>query len=379
MKRRTFLSAIPLGLLPTTWMIKSSFFSWNSFAETSSLDSPRNASTLEIKSKYNLHENPLGPPDECKEILKSHFETNSTYTDHSLSIGYLLASLETHHKLKQGFISVAPGSRECIRQILQCQTFYKKSLHLCKYEYEKTSEAGEEYNYEIVPYLPTLSNQIDLSKFQTVKKGIVYFSNPHLPFGGFYEKSILEEFVKNIPSDVLVIVDECYIQYLGEDWEKRSVVSLTEKFKNLIVLRTFSKFYGMSGLRLGYMIAHPDTQKLISKNIDSEHAKVSALTAWMGKAAIKSKNHGTKTIKINNDLKQIIESFCLDNKIEFTKTNANFVCFFLKSKQQITKLRELMAPYYIASRSIRGKPYAKISLKNEVDLKKFLEQLGKVI
>src|SRR5690606_33181737 len=85
---------------------------------------------------------------------------------------------------------------------------------------------------------------------------IVFVANPNNPTGTFVSGSELEKFIAAVPGEVLVVLDEAYTEYLRPDFRYDSIAWL-EKYPNLVITRTFSKVYGLAGLRVGYALAAP--------------------------------------------------------------------------------------------------------------------------
>ena len=88
----------------------------------------------------------------------------------------------------------------------------------------------------------------------TSKTGVVYVCNPNNPTGTIVTREELATFVPAVPSSTLILVDEAYFDF-AEDPRYGSVAEWTQKYPNLVIARTFSKIYGMAGMRLGYAVA----------------------------------------------------------------------------------------------------------------------------
>ncbi len=89
---------------------------------------------------------------------------------------------------------------------------------------------------------------------------IVFIANPNNPTGTFIPGSEIEAFLAKVPQDVLVVLDEAYTEYLSAE-QRYDAIAWVERFPNLLVSRTFSKAYGLAGLRVGYAIAHPGSRR----------------------------------------------------------------------------------------------------------------------
>lgn len=114
---------------------------------------------------------------------------------------------------------------------------------------------------------------------------VVYLCNPNNPTGSLLPKDSIEELLNKYP-EKLFIVDEAYIEFVGTE---KSVVYLTETHRNLLVTRTFSKAFGLAGVRLGYVIGHPDTLYFLRKVKNNK--SISGYAQLCGIEALKDMNH----------------------------------------------------------------------------------------
>ncbi len=93
---------------------------------------------------------------------------------------------------------------------------------------------------------------------------MVFIANPNNPTGTFIPGPQLEAFLRKVPQDVLVVLDEAYTEYLADD-QRYDAIAWLERYPNLLVSRTLSKAYGLAGLRVGYAIAHPEIADLMNR------------------------------------------------------------------------------------------------------------------
>ena len=121
----------------------------------------------------------------------------------------------------------------------------------------------------------------------TPKTSVVVITNPNNPTGTLLSFEETEKFVEAVPSDVLVVIDEAYIHFV-RDPAYRTAVSLATKHDNVIVTRTFSKVFGMPGMRLGYGIC---SQAIQEKLGFYSTGRANALAYAAGEAAVKDRNH----------------------------------------------------------------------------------------
>ncbi len=216
----------------------------------------------EVKQTYGLtriaklasNENPLGPSPFAVKAISRSLDHLNYYPNGGLDLRERLA--ERFH-LKIANVITGSGSDSIMSGIIR--TF------LCDDDEVLTTEAAfigfqvlarsRGTAYRTVPYrgwhydLPALASRI------TDKTKIIYLANPNNPTGTIFTKEEFEAFYRHVPERVLIILDEAYFEYARDS---RYPDSMHYRYDNVITLRTFSKIYGLAGLRIGYGFAHED-------------------------------------------------------------------------------------------------------------------------
>ena len=151
---------------------------------------------------------------------------------------------------------------------------------------------------------------------------IVFVANPNNPTGTLAPREEVIRFVNDVPDDVLLVMDEAYIDFCDDPLDLAPLVRRGTK-PNLILMRTFSKIYGLAGLRIGYGIGHPDFVAVLEKIRQPFNINLLAQTAAL--AALDDTEHVRKT-RLNNfaGLKFFEQAF-RDLKLEFVPSAANFI------------------------------------------------------
>ena len=153
---------------------------------------------------------------------------------------------------------------------------------------------------------------------------IVFIANPNNPTGTFVEGPAIEAFLARIPSDVLVVLDEAYTEYLGANQRYDSLAWLT-RFPNLLVSRTMSKAYGLAGLRVGYGIGHPEVADLMNRVRQPFNVSSVALAAAV--AALSDEEFLERSADLNRrGMAQITEALA-ELSVEWIPSAGNFVAF----------------------------------------------------
>ncbi len=153
---------------------------------------------------------------------------------------------------------------------------------------------------------------------------IVFIANPNNPTGTFIPGSEIEAFLAKVPQDVLVVLDEAYTEYLSAE-QRYDAIAWVERFPNLLVSRTFSKAYGLAGLRVGYAIAHPEVADLMNRV--RQPFNVSSVALAAAEAALADDEFLAQSAELNRrGMVQLTEAFGALG-LEWIPSAGNFVTF----------------------------------------------------
>mgnify|MGYP001236418263 CR=1 FL=1 len=153
---------------------------------------------------------------------------------------------------------------------------------------------------------------------------IVFIANPNNPTGTLLSGAALEAFLERVPAQVLVVLDEAYTEYLDAA-QRYDALAWLPRFPNLLVSRTFSKAYGLAGLRVGYGIAHPEVADLMNRV--RQPFNVSSVALAAAEAALGDEEFIARSAELNRrGMKQLTEAFA-ELGLEWIPSAANFVTF----------------------------------------------------
>jgi len=327
------------------------------------------------RNALNNCENPLGASPKAIEAMRLYCQYPESYQSGISVRSEMRTRLGKRHRLPTESIFMTPGSREALRTWVRYQSRKYKSLIVSRPEYQKPAEAAEECGLRVEFVQPRSDYKLDLNQMIKLaqKTSLIYLSNPHLPFGGFYRKEEIANFLRQLPKETMVLVDEAYIQFFGENYEEQSAANLITEFHNLVVSRTFSKIYGLASVRLGYLISHPETLTDIFPSYDDEAQKISILAAAAGIGALEDHEHVVATRKNNDRLKKEMQEFARSNGMQCVSEVGNFVCLVFPKEFEYSKYEGFFDPYMLSNNRFRGRSYVRVSLKLDEDLKNFKE------
>lgn len=177
---------------------------------------------------------------------------------------------------------------------------------------------------------------------------ILYLPNPNNPTGTYFNREELEQVLASVPKTVLVVLDEAYIEFCRDFPDYPD--ALTMRQDNLLILRTFSKAYGLAGFRIGYGIGHPQLIEQLSKvKMTFEPSLPAQLAA---EAALDDQEFLEKTIQNNRlELKRYYETLEALG-LPYVPSAGNFVMVELKSPDQVSRLNDLLLQRGIAIRPL---------------------------
>jgi histidinol-phosphate aminotransferase len=156
------------------------------------------------------------------------------------------------------------------------------------------------------------------------KTKIIYIDNPCNPLGTKISRKDIEDFVYSIPDGILIILDEAYYEFVkGEDFPDS--IKFVKENKNVFVLRTFSKIYGLAALRVGYGIAPPEIISTIRKA--RLPFNVNRLGQIAASAALDDEEHIKKTLEVNDEGKRYLSEAFEKIGVFYIPTSTNFITF----------------------------------------------------
>jgi len=166
----------------------------------------------------------------------------------------------------------------------------------------------------------------------TSKTKMIFIANPNNPTGTLIAKNELKAFLSKIPQHIIVVLDEAYDEYL--DTEDKSVsFSWLQEFSNLIISRTFSKAYGLAGLRVGFGASHPEIIQFMNRV--RQPFNVNSLAQDAAAAALMDDAFVSESKILNNNGKNQLESAFQKLHLEFIPTFGNFISFKVDKAPQI--------------------------------------------
>ena len=298
------------------------------------IDELRRELGLERIVKLASNENPLGVSPLAQKAIQTSISNVDRYPSPD---GYTLRkALAERYDVNMGNVFLGHGSEGIISLIMR--TFLLD-------DEEAITSAGSFITFDIqaqsrgikLHHAPLKEYQIDLNAVAGLvneKTKLVYLANPNNPTGTIFKVHKFLSFIRQIPKHVLVILDEAYFEFARED--PAFPDSMQYRFDNVITLRTFSKAFGLAGVRVGYGFAH---ENFISNLMKIKLAfEPSSLAICAGTAALEDVDFLEQTIRINRIGKHYFYQLFDELGLRYLPSHTNFVTIVLDSEQAVTRL-----------------------------------------
>ena len=323
------------------------------------------------KVRLNSNENPYGPSEKAKKAIMEVLSKSNRYAFDELE--EFKKQIAAKEGVDPSYVLLGAGSGE-----LLCQTGIAYGL-----------EGGRVLSaYPTFPLLMNYAQQmnanwdkVDLNEklehnyealASTIKSDtrLVFSCNPNNPTGTVVSDSIVRGFCQEASKKTLVYADEAYLEFL-EPAQQKSMVGLVQNNPNIIVSKTFSKIYGLAGLRIGYVVGHPDTLKKIAKygdTISPSQTAIAAARASMGDEDF------MKMVRAKNAVaRKVLTDYIEQKKVFYSKSQTNVLLFPapMDGKKILSTLEE--KGYLIRIWEYQNKEWCRVSIGTEEEMKGFVK------
>ena len=343
----------------------------------------------DIQKKYKIkkviklasNENPFISNKVLSFIKKPNHKLNLYPDSNPTELHKLIASTVGHRMLSDNII-LGNGSNEVLEFIVRATVDNKSEVIIPKHSFLVYDIISKLQNAKIITTKPDSNKSsenylgIDLESIIeriTKKTKLIFIANPANPTGTYIKLSRIEKFLKLVPKNISIIIDEAYYEYLNPN-NNKSAVSLIKKYKNLFVTRSFSKIYGLASLRVGYGISSQDNiskLKMYKQPFNTNSfAQNAALLALKDYKFIRQS-------KKNNDIamNKLIDLFNTLS-IDYLGTYCNFITF--KAGKESKQLFEYLIKKGVIVRPLTNymlRDYLRVSLGTPQDNNIFIKYI----
>ncbi len=328
-----------------------------------------------IKARLSANENPFGPSEKARKAIIEAIPESFLYPrQHLMDFRKMIADEEG---VSEDHILLGAGSGELLVATGMCYTFkggagshvvsgdpsYMQLIRTVTQigaGWEKVP-LNKKYDYDLEAMAARVND----------KTSLVYICNPNNPTGILTDANKLSAFCETMSARKPVFVDEAYIDYVA-DPKKNSMMSCIKKGQNVIVARTFSKVHSFAGLRIGYLIALPDTIEEISK-FGGGGGSISATSVMGALASYGDKDFIKYSVGKNNEVKSFLYKTLQENGYEYLTSQTNFVLFPIKMDGKRFVEEMMKRGVSIRNWEFEGKHWCRVSMGTMDQMKIFAD------
>lgn len=303
--------------------------------------------------KLASNENPLGCSTNVQDAVFKIVSKMSMYPDDSMI--KLKDALCNRFKIEHKNLIIGAGSDQVIEFLIHAKANVNSKILINSITFAMYEIYAKHVGAQIIT---TSSVEHDLGEFYELykkeKPEIIFLCTPNNPTGDAIDSSKLMEFISKIDENTLVVVDGAYMEYAKAKDKSKSIEpkELIQKFDNVIYLGTFSKAYGLGGMRVGYGIANEKIIKELTKL--RPPFNITTLSLEAASIACEDEDFVEKSTKLNFDEMKRFESFAKEKKIDIINSYTNFVTLCFKDTQSSTEISNNLLKKGMIVRDLSG-------------------------
>ncbi len=330
----------------------------------------------EIIIKIASNECPLGPSPKAVRAMKASAKAMHIYPDGG-AYG-LRQKLAARLGVQPGQLIFGNGSNEVLEFIGHCLLKPGSSAVMSEYAFVVYRLISKMFGAEIIEVPTKAGFTHDLSKMAKAIRpdtSVVFICNPNNPTGSMVKQAEIDKFMEKVPAGVLVVFDEAYYELCLK--RMPDTMKYVKEGRNVIVLRTFSKAYGLAGLRLGYGVARPEIINALEK--PRQPFNVNAMVQEAGIAALDDQAFVRRCLKTCRRGAKSVMAFCDEAKLEYVEPCANFILIkagdgakVFGELQKLGVIVRPMGPYKLPE-------WIRVTFGTDAENVRFIEALRKVL
>jgi histidinol-phosphate aminotransferase len=285
---------------------------------------PVPSAQMDALVRLNNNENPYGPSNRVANAIQSFAGSVNRYP--LMEERSLTQRIADQHRVKPEQILLGCGSTDILRMAAFAFLGNGKRLIQAEPTFEAIGDYARATSAEVisVPLTPRFSHDLDgMQKQVAASTTLVYICNPNNPTASLTPRNDLETFIGKLPASTFVVIDEAYHHYAGESSMYASFIDRPLDNERVIVTRTFSKVYGLAGLRLGYAVSSPNTIQKMRQF--ASHDNINSIVAQVGLVALDDNDGVNDCVRRNLDDRQEFFNQAMARAVKPIDSHANFV------------------------------------------------------
>lgn len=331
--------------------------------------------------KLASNENPLGPSEKVIAAIQNELTELSRYPDGNAFV--LKQALAKIHSVDINQITVGNGSNDILEILTRAFVTPEHEVVFSQHAFAVYPIVTQAVGAKAV-VVPAKNWGHDLDAMQqaiTDKTRVIFIANPNNPTGTWLGKNDLAVFLQSVPENVLVVLDEAYFEYAANDTSAKDYpngVEWINQYSNLIVTRTFSKAYGLAGLRVGYSVSNSQVADVLNRV--RQPFNVNSLALKAAEIALTDNEYLQSGIQLNaKGMTQLVTAF-EKMALTYIPSVGNFICVAVAEnamKVYDDLLYEGVIVRPVANYEMPG--YLRITIGTEIENDRFIAALKKVL
>ena len=329
-------------------------------------------------AKLNANENPIGPSPQARQAIAEAANYSAYYVGENVK--RLKARIAEYHGVTTDHVALSSGSSGVLTYLAVAASRQGEILGPDLF-WDTTVQAAERQGAVLKRLKKSPALTIDLSEMAasiTERTALVHITNPNNPTGLMLDADALRSFCRQVSAKTMVLIDEAYNE-LTDAPEFNTMSGLVREGHNVVIARTFSKIYGLAGLRVGYMVGSPSIIALVNQFSLGDYALNQA-----GVAAALASYNDAAFMKVSRDgiveARGRVEEAVRANGLKYLPSQTNFL-FVDLGALNAERFRAEMAARGVLIRGIYRDydHYSRVSMGLPADVQKYIDALPRVL
>jgi histidinol-phosphate aminotransferase len=327
--------------------------------------------------KLASNENPLGLSATVKSALQEELCGLTRYPD--ANGYYLKEALANKYGVELNQVTLGNGSNDLLELIARAFVNTENEVIFAQHAFVVYPLVTQAIGAKSV-LVPAKNYGHDLDAMAaaiTTKSKLIFIANPNNPTGTFLQQDALYAFLAKVPETVLVVLDEAYFEY-ADPALRGNAIEWIKTFPNLIVSRTFSKAYGLAGLRIGYTISNAQIAAILNRLRQPFNCNALALKA--AQTVLQDEQYLQEVIRLNNAGMADLSAFFSAYGLDFIPSMGNFISVDVQQSGDLVYQGLLQEGVIVRPVTGYGLPHhLRISIGTETENQRFKQALIKVL
>ncbi|PIB34324.1 histidinol phosphate aminotransferase [Reichenbachiella sp. 5M10] len=331
-----------------------------------------------LKAKLNANENPYGPSPKAIQAVQEKAFMGNRYAWTELFD--LINKIAAKEGVDPKRIMMGPGSSDLLEKTAMVLFMDGGNVVSADPSYMSLIQVAQSTgaNWKAIPLKKDWSHDLQaMEKAIDSETKLVYICNPNNPTGSMTDHNELLDFCSRVSEKVPVFIDEAYLGFL-DDAAQKSMVSLINEGKNVIIARTFSKIHGMAGLRVGYIVASDKIISQISKitrgGMGISYTSIFAASASMDDVAFQNESR-----KLNAQARSYVCEELDTLGYKYIPSSTSFVIFPIEMDGKVFLEKMINTGVAVRSFKIMDKTWCRVSIGTMDEMKIFIQSLKQVL